>query len=112
LERTLTVRGARTTAVKAVARTAVSIHSSNAKPRCRALADFAITIHSQVMQPQSEGDIGGEFHLSVHAASLVRGNYVELLRRDFGIDFCCSGRCATAHYWARELTKLGQNDPT
>jgi hypothetical protein len=58
----LTAPGARTTALKAAARTAVFIHLSNAKPRCRALADFAIAIHSQVMQPQSKGDIVGEFY--------------------------------------------------
>jgi hypothetical protein len=58
---TLTVHGARITALPVVAVTAGSIHSNNAKPRCRGLADFAIAIHSQVMQAHRKGDIGGEF---------------------------------------------------
>jgi hypothetical protein len=55
----LTVHGARIIPVVAV--TAVSIHSNNAKPRCRGLADFAIAIHSQVMRAHRKGGIGDEF---------------------------------------------------
>ena len=60
-QRTLTVHGARITAVPPVGLTAASIHSNNAKPRCRGLADFAIAIHSQVMRAHRKGAIGGEF---------------------------------------------------
>jgi len=52
--------GARNTACRVAGVTAVSIHSSSAKPPCRALAGSACAIRSQAMAYSGQADIGVE----------------------------------------------------